>query len=122
MNNPGPKFVSRELKKIGYKGNITYINGDSHKLIPKYFKDNPNEFFDIITVDGDHSADGASLDLRDVLPHLKIGGVVIFDDICQRNMEYLRKVWKKYVSDNSRYRCWEYDNLGLGIAVGIRQY
>ena len=122
MENPGQTFVRNELKKVNYHGNLQFLDGDSHKLLPQYFKSHPDAFFDMITVDGDHSYGGASLDLRDVLPRLKIGGVIIFDDTVQRNMEYLYKVWNRYVASQNRFASAHFGDLGLGISIGIRKY
>lgn len=122
MENPGQAFVRGELKKVNYRGNVQFLDGDSHKLLPQYFKSHPDTFFDLITVDGDHSYRGASMDLREVLPRLKIGGVIIFDDTVQRNMEYLYTVWDRYVGSQNRFSCAHYGDLGLGISVAIRKY
>jgi hypothetical protein len=34
---------------------------------------NPSEYFDLVTVDGDHSLEGAKAGLEDVIPHLAVG-------------------------------------------------
>ncbi|MBM3514869.1 MAG: class I SAM-dependent methyltransferase, partial [Alphaproteobacteria bacterium] len=77
MDNPGPTFVQDELKKIGYQGAASFIDGDSHKTLPAFFAKNATAAFDLITVDGDHSEAGAAQDLRDVLPRLAVGGAVV---------------------------------------------
>jgi predicted O-methyltransferase YrrM len=122
MENPGPDFVRQEIQKIGFKGSLQFVNGDSHRTIREYFQSHPDEYFDLITVDGDHSQRGASLDLRDVLPRLKVGGVIVFDDIVQPRLEYLQSVWRRYVADRFRFATWEYGELGYGIAIGVRKY
>ena len=122
MENPGQTFVRNELKKVNYRGNLQFLDGDSHKLLPQYFKSNPDAYFDMITVDGDHSFRGASMDLRNVLPRLKIGGIIIFDDTVQRNMEYLFKVWNRYVASQNMFACAHFGDLGLGISIGMRKY
>lgn len=122
IDNPGSDFVKKELIRVGHQGKVHFVNGDSHQTIRRYFKSHPNDFFDLITVDGNHSQFGASLDLRDVLPRLKIGGIVVFDDIVQPRLEYLRNVWRRFVADQPRFATWEYTELGYGIAVGIRKY
>ncbi|MEW5895441.1 MAG: class I SAM-dependent methyltransferase [Candidatus Omnitrophota bacterium] len=120
--NPGPEFVRKEMQKVGFKGNLVFVNGDSHQTLSCYFEENPDVYFDLITVDGDHTNRGASLDLKDVLPRLKIGGAIVFDDIVQPRLEYLQDVWHRYVAGDYRYSTWEYKELGYGIAVGIRKY
>ena len=84
--NPGPNFVKNELDKFDFQGRVNFINGDSKKTVPNFFKENPNLFFDLITIDGDHSLKGALRDIKNVLPRLKIGGAIIFDDISSMNI------------------------------------
>ncbi len=43
--------------------------------------DTGTHFFDRFTVDGEHSPRGVSLDVRDLLLRLKVGGVIVFNDI-----------------------------------------
>ena len=119
--NPGPDFVRREMEKIGFTGQIEFLNGDSHKLLPKYLIDNPEAFFDMITVDGDHSENGAIQDLKDVLPRLSLGGVLVFDDISHPAHPYLRNVWNVTVRSDSRFATWEFSELGYGVAMAVRK-
>lgn len=120
--NPGPEFVKEELKKFGYSGNINFENGDSKKTIPKFFKKNKNLFFDVITVDGDHSLGGAKKDLNNVISRLKIGGVLVFDDISSHEHSYLNKTWHKQIKNKKNFYTYEYTDLGLGVAIAIKKY
>jgi predicted O-methyltransferase YrrM len=122
MENPGPDLVRAELAKVGYGGSATFIDGDSHKTLPQYFAANPEMSFDMITVDGDHSDEGAAQDLRDVLPHLAIGGAIVFDDICHPQHPGLGRVWKRLVVDDPRFSTWNYDEAGYGVGFGIRRW
>jgi hypothetical protein len=45
--------------------------------------------FDLITVDGDHTALGTWWDLADVLPHVAVGGALVFDDLLDSSDELL---------------------------------
>jgi predicted O-methyltransferase YrrM len=81
MDNPGPALVRSELARVGHRGRCDFIDGDSHETLPRYFAEHPSDAFDLVTVDGDHSDDGATQDLCDVLPRLAVGGAVVFDDI-----------------------------------------
>ena len=120
--NPGPDFVKDELKKVGYEGKIEFVNGDSKKTVPSFFKNNKDLYFDVITVDGDHSIGGAKLDLNNVIKRLKVGGVLVFDDISSQEHPYLAKVWQKQIKNRKDFYTYEYDDLGLGVAVGIKKY
>ena len=120
--NPGPDFVKAELKNVGYTGNISFIDGDSKKTVPKFFKDNENLFFDVITVDGDHSIGGATIDLNNVIKRLKIGGILVFDDITSQEHSYLAKVWQNTIKKRDNFYTYEFGDLGLGVAIAIRKY
>jgi predicted O-methyltransferase YrrM len=121
MPNPGPDFVRSELDKIGHLGDLTLITGDSHKTVPKYFEDHPEMYFDAITVDGDHSEVGAGHDLLTVIPRLKVGGVIVFDDISSPVHPYLRDVWRRIMEADDRFLTWNYTELGYGVGLAIRK-
>lgn len=116
--NPGPDFVRGELRAIGHSGSVTLISGDSRKTVPAFLRQHPDLFFDLVTVDGDHSVLGAATDLANVLPRLKVGGIVVFDDISR--VPVLRRVWEKVVKRDSRYVSWEFTDAGYGVAAAIR--
>jgi predicted O-methyltransferase YrrM len=122
MPNPGPDFVKDELRRIGHTGEIELISGDSHETVPKFLASNPNAFFDLVTVDGDHSRHGAGQDLAHVLPRLRIGGVIVFDDIAHPAHPYLLNVWQKLVQSDSRFGTWQFTELGYGVALAVRKH
>jgi len=122
MNNEGEDYVKNELLKIGHKGSCKLINGDSHKIINTFFAENPNLFFELITVDGDHTFYGAAQDLIDTLPRLAIGGILVFDDIVNPRCAYLNDVWNIIVKSNKRFSTFEFTELGYGVAIAIRLY
>ncbi len=93
LYNPGPSFVSSMMKQITAPlvPDIHFITGNSHDTLPAFFDpehyaprfDVPNKpsEFDLITVDGDHSLEGAWMDLVATMPHIAIGGSIVFDDL-----------------------------------------
>jgi predicted O-methyltransferase YrrM len=117
-DNPGSEFVQRELRAVGYQGNATLISGDSAATVPKFLSQHPDLYFDLITVDGDHSVRGAATDLINTLPRLKVGGVVVFDDIATAPL--LARVWRKLVRSDSRFESWEFASTGYGVACATR--
>ncbi|MDQ3623188.1 MAG: class I SAM-dependent methyltransferase [Verrucomicrobiota bacterium] len=119
--NPGADFVRGEIGKLGHTGKLDLISGNSHETVSRYFSEHPNAYFDVITVDGDHSKQGAEQDLRDVITRLKVGGVLVFDDISHPAHPYLAAVWQRVVSANSSFVSWEYAELGYGIAFAVRK-
>ncbi|MBN1536758.1 MAG: class I SAM-dependent methyltransferase [Anaerolineales bacterium] len=121
MPNPGPDFVQSELVRHGHQGKIIFTNGDSHHTLPEFFKQNPGLIFDLITVDGDHSEQGAWDDLKMVVPHLSPGGILVFDDISHPAHPYLRQVWRKIMEMYPFLSGYEYTEKGYGVAFAIRQ-
>lgn len=121
MENPGPDFVMKELKKLGHKGKLELISGDSSETVPAFFQKHPDFYFDLITVDGDHSEEGARIDLENTLPHLKIGGAILLDDITHPQHRYLETLWDKIITNNPQFSSQKYTELGYGIACAIRR-
>jgi len=122
IENPGAEFVQKELEKVGYRQQAELITGDSRKTVRKYFRAHPDAFFDLITVDGDHSASGAKADLANVIPRLKVGGFLVFDDICNPYHPQLQKVWQSQVSRHQRFAVGVFDEVGYGVGFAIKKY
>jgi predicted O-methyltransferase YrrM len=122
IDNPGPEFVAAELRRIGHRGPLEFISGDSHETLPAYWAKHPGTTFDLITVDGDHSDRGAAQDLRDVLPHLSVGGAVVFDDLCHPKHLSLRSVWTEVVASRPNMSSWIDTDVGYGVAFAIRKW
>jgi predicted O-methyltransferase YrrM len=118
--NPGPDFVAGELHKVGYTKKPIFINGNSHETLPEFFAQNPGMMFDLICVDGDHERMGARQDLVDVLPHLNIGGAIVFDDIIHPYHRYLRDVWHEAAELDQGLLTYEHMDTFPGVAIGVR--
>ena len=121
MDNPGAAFVRDELKKVGHRGQAEFVDGNSHQTLPAYFARQPRKTFDIVTVDGDHTNLGAAQDIADVLPHVAVGGAIVFDDICHPKHPGLTDVWRRMVGESRRFSAWTYDDVGYGVGVAIRK-
>lgn len=121
MENPGPDFVANELKSLGHKGNLSLISGDSQQTIPQFFQEHPDLYFDMMTVDGDHSEMGARIDLENCLSRLKLGGVILLDDIVHPQHRYLETLWDELITNNDNFSSMKYSELGYGIAFAIRR-
>lgn len=105
--NPGPGFVEEELERVApaFLGRCHYLDGNSHDLLPHFLlgpsrppqssaeqaltrlSEARPRCFDLVTVDGDHTARGAWWDLCDVMPHVALGGAVVFDDLLDSSDE-----------------------------------
>jgi predicted O-methyltransferase YrrM len=120
MDNPGADFVRAELERIGFTGRLDFLVGDSHRVVPEHFRAHPDEFFDVITVDGDHSEAGAKADLLTVMPRIKIGGALIFDDVAHQQHPELRRVWAETVVAHPDFSSFTFDEIGFGVGLAIR--
>lgn len=120
MDNPGPDFVRSQMARLGHTGSLTFVNGNSHKTLPVHFAANPSQSFDLITVDGDHTPEGAAADLRDVLPKLRIGGAIVFDDIAHPAHPELLNIWHTEISCRSEMSSFEFTEIGYGVAFAVR--
>ena len=118
--NPGPDFVRQELQKFDFAGKATFVDGDSHKTVPQFFAANPDLKFDLITVDGDHSLEGALDDLKNVAGRLRIGGVLVFDDTANPYCPGLDGVWREFLQTDSGLRAFSYNDLGAGVSFALR--
>jgi predicted O-methyltransferase YrrM len=121
MENPGAEFVKSELRKIGALGKIDLMSGNSHQTLPVFFGTHPDLQLDLVTVDGDHSDEGAREDLLSVLPKIAHGGAVVFDDVSHPLHPNLYQVWSSALQDcGLRFVSSAYTALGYGVAVAVR--
>jgi predicted O-methyltransferase YrrM len=116
--NPGPSFVNGEMERVGFRGTVEWVNGDTAETLPRFVAGNPGAQFDLVTVDGDHSDEGAWRDLQLAAPMVAPGGYLVFDDLTHPG-HTLYRVWQRFV--------WEYagefetienvgDHNGTGVA------
>lgn len=121
--NPGPDFVRGQLRRVGHRGMVYIGSGRSQDVIPAFFAD-PHEpdQFDLITVDGDHRDAGARADLENVIPHLSVGGMLVFDDIAHEEFPALHRVWRDACAQFSTLTTRENLSGGTGTAIAVRQH
>ena len=120
-DNVGPPLVTRELRRFGHTGRVQFVDGDSHQTVPEFMADNPGLTFDLITVDGDHSIDGAMDDLRNVMPRLRAGGVLVFDDTGNPYCAGLMDVWQQFLKSEPSLVGFSFNEIGTGISFGVRR-
>jgi len=118
MPNPGPDFVRQELCAVGHSGATVLVSGDSHRTVPAFLREHPDLYFDLVTIDGDKSVLGAATDLANTLPRLKVGGIVVSDDLAI--FPPIMRVWEKMIRRDSRYSSWEFLDGEWGVAAAIR--
>jgi predicted O-methyltransferase YrrM len=121
MENAGPELVQAELRRVGFSGSIEFLIGDSARTLPRYFRSHSDDYFDMVTVDGDHSPRGARRDLLNVMPWIKLGGALIFDDVCNPAFPWLRTVWDKTVVADPRFSSFTFADIGFGVGFAIRK-
>lgn len=122
MDNPGPALVRPELAAVGHRGPVRFTDGDSHQTLPAFLADHPDLSFDLITIDGDHSVQGAAQDLVDTLPRLAVGGAVVFDDICHPAHADLGRLWQAMVANDPRFSAAALCDAGYGVGFAIRRF
>lgn len=122
MENPGPELVRAELAAVGHRGPVAFVDGNSHETLPRYFAAHPDAAFDLVTVDGDHTDRGAAEDLAEVLPRLKIGGAVVFDDIAHPLHPGLSDIWRRMVEEDRRFSSYSFRSVAYGVGFAIRKY
>jgi predicted O-methyltransferase YrrM len=94
-DNPGPDFVRAEMARVGYRGALEFFDGDSAVTLPAFRARHPELRFDLITVDGDHSDEGAWGDLTAAVALLAPGGFLVFDDLLHP-AHTLLGVWRTF--------------------------
>jgi predicted O-methyltransferase YrrM len=121
MANPGEDLVRDQLRRVAYQGAADFIAGDSKTTIPAYFRSHPDRFYDLVTVDGNHSRRGASADIVNVIPRLRCGGALVFDDICNPAHRDLEDVWQRLVVKSERFAAYSFTELGFGVGFAIKK-
>lgn len=94
-DNPGEDYVRGRLEELELGAGIELRHANSHELLPEL----NGRRFDLIFVDGDHTAIGARRDLEDGWRLLEAGGVLVMDDtITELGNAELLGVWREFVS------------------------
>jgi len=76
--------------------------------------------YDYVLIDGDHAKDAARLDLRNAVPLLDSGGILIFDDLSIDGCD-LDDVWKDFCEINANEFHFAQNYNGKGIGVGVKK-
>lgn len=111
--------ISKMINEVSYTGNITYLDGDSKIEIPKLhnFKDS---YFDLILVDGDHSAEGGRIDLENVLTLAKKhGGCILFHDITHPAHLYLEQVFDSFAEKYKNIWSKPPEKIKYELGIGV---
>ena len=107
--------IDELLTEMNYSGAVVFHDGSSHDILPSLELEN---HFDAIYVDGDHSYEGGLNDLNNVLPLVKPGGVILFDDIAHPSHLDLEDAFDKFVESNENVlENSEKNKSGLGCGI-----
>lgn len=90
----GHNHIAIMLEEAKYHGYARYLDGSSHTILPTML----GEQYDMILVDGDHSKDGAPLDLRQSWPLLKPNGILLFDDLTCPPYPHMIETWHYFIN------------------------
>lgn len=101
-----PKAVIELLGSL--MDRVALITGNSHAVLPMLAGS-----FDMIFVDGDHSAEGCVLDMDHALRLLAPGGVVLVDDLDNPSHPYLRRVVDGFVFTHGLDACYHDGHCGV---------
>ena len=124
--NASPDQLRNLMKEAGHMGPAYFASGNSQLTLPAFIgglraSDNPTQTgFDLITVDGDHSREGACRDLELCAGLVKPGGVIVFDDLIHREHGYLLELWRRFQNDHREFVCLENVRDYPGTGVGFR--
>lgn len=78
-NRGNHNYVENRIRNSGYTGELVFLDGDSREHVPRYFSENPSEYFDLIVIDDDHSVPTLWQHLRTVLGR---ADVIACHDLC----------------------------------------
>jgi predicted O-methyltransferase YrrM len=121
VDNPGPDFVREEMRQLGHRGELTLLSGESQRAVPQLIAENPDLRFDLITVDGDHTNEGAWADLSATVRLLRPGGWLLFDDLTHP-LHTLMPVWQRFRDEYAaEIECAENAHDHTGTAVARRK-
>lgn len=119
--NPGQQLIVNELRKFDYRGQIHFFDGDSKQTVPAFFRSASNpQSIDLIFVDGDHSDEGARADILNVIEHVSVGGLLVFDDITHPAHRSLLNVWHSLLDSRSDFVTRENTTHEYGWAIALR--
>jgi hypothetical protein len=93
----GSLFVDRL-----FPGRLTLTLGDSVASVPRFFRENPLVFCDIVHVDGGHTFEIAMADLENLGARLTENGLIFIDDTTCPHSFCVDKAWKQYLSKESK--------------------
>jgi hypothetical protein len=114
-NRGGHAHIQALLEDLHYAGEVQWLDGNSHELLRPVLG---GRQFDLILIDGDHTAAGAAQDLEDCAGLLAPEGRLIFDDIGHPDHPYLADALQTFVTVHPKLEVVEIPRDSFcGVAV-----
>jgi len=115
-----PDLVKKHLNHLGIHTEIIeFYQGDSRETVPAFMETNTDKF-DWILIDGDHSPEGAMIDLENARQLIAKGGVIVFDDIVEFDGIVLLPTWMKFQEKYREEFTWHIDLHGKGVGWAVK--
>jgi hypothetical protein len=111
----GHAHVDQLLDDFNFSGERVFLDGNSRETIPALMPAKADAF-DLVLVDGDHSADGGLADLENVWPLVMPGGCLVFHDITHPEHLYLSDVFAGFVATHRAPHRMILEPYGVGVA------
>lgn len=117
-----PNLVKMNLRALNLPTDrIHFIVGDSCVEVPKFVDtERRGGSMDYILVDGNHERPAARQDLENVIPLLKEGGILLFDDIAPDGCALI-DVWDAFKAAHAQEFYFAENMNGKGIGVGVKR-
>jgi predicted O-methyltransferase YrrM len=115
--NLGPDFVRDELRRAGHRGTVELVSGNSAETLPAFMREHTDAYFDIVTIDGAKAFDIVASDYANALGRVKVGGIVVTDDIAYAPA--LGRIWHELVGRSGRFIMAQFSGAG-GVSAAIR--
>jgi len=114
------KHIKILITEYEYNGKVVFLNGDSKMQIPRV-----TQKFNLILVDGDHSAEGTMEDLNNCWPLLEVGGLILLDDITHESHSYLEGIFHRFniqhEHDSAVYKIDKVNPNGVAVLEKIEE-
>lgn len=104
-DNPGPDFVCHELAKVGYKGTVSFVNGDCGETVPAY----DGAPFPLILADAGHAEPEVYRDIHNCLRLLDVGGYLVIDDLQDTSVMI---AWQRVTAERN-FWTWQKGRVGV---------
>ena len=109
------QHIVQLLDDFKFAGLRQFLDGNSRETIPALMPEQA-EAFDLVLVDGDHSAEGGLADLENVWPLVRPGGCVAFHDVTHPAHPHLSWVFEYFVFKHSAPHEMIIEPYGVGVA------